>query len=216
MYEKWKQWQYYLIIGVISILALFFLPMVGSEAGLAFRIPNTAAGWIVYIVSKILVATLNILIFHCFILQAKVNIRNNENFLQANEILRVSLDLETLKPKSPEQWAKAVYGKKGVSIFATSLLSAFGLTQAVLTFDWISMLTYLFTILMGIVFGILQMNRTEEYWTWEYLLYAKEVQHNLEMAKEKSTEQTDDHSNPDRGTVVLESIDCNRVISTDC
>lgn len=216
MYEKWKQWQYYTIIGVISCLALFFLPMVGSEAGLAFRLPNTAAGWIVYIVSKILVATLNILIFHCFILQAKVNIRNNENFLQANEILRVSLDLETLKPKSPEQWAKAVYGKKGVSIFATSLLSAFGLTQAVLTFDWISMLTYLFTILMGIVFGILQMNRTEEYWTWEYLLYAKEVQHNLEMAKKKSTEQTDDHSNLDRGTVVLESTDCNRITSTDC
>lgn len=216
MYEKWKQWQYYTIIGVISCLALFFLPMVGSEAGLAFRIPNTAAGWIVYIVSKILVATLNILIFHCFILQAKVNIRNNENFLQANEILRVSLDLETLKPKSPEQWAKAVYGKKGVSIFATSLLSAFGLTQAVLTFDWISMLTYLFTILMGIVFGILQMNKTEEYWTWEYLLYAKEVQHNLEMAKEKSTEQKDDHSNLDRRTIVLESTDCNRPISTDC
>ena len=34
------------------------------------------------------------------------------------------------------------------------------------------MLTYLFTIIMGLIFGILQMRTAEEYWTNEYLEYA--------------------------------------------
>jgi hypothetical protein len=68
MRDKFKQYQYYIIIGVVSLFALFFLPFLGTEVGLAFNLPSTLAGWIVYVVSKLIVAILNILIFHCFIL----------------------------------------------------------------------------------------------------------------------------------------------------
>lgn len=175
MYQKWKQYQYYALIGIISCIALFFLPMVGSEAGLDWKLPNTAVGWIVFIISKLLVATLNILIFHCFTLQGKVNISSDPRYIEANEILQTAKSQDAINPRSPSEWSKEVYGKKGITIFATSLVSAVGLTQAVLTFDWISMLTYLVTVVMGIVFGILQMNQTEIYWTEEYLRYAKKV-----------------------------------------
>lgn len=184
-YSQWKQYQYYLIIGIISAVALFFLPMIGSQAGLAWRIPDTFAGWVVYITSKLLVATLNILIFHCFILQGKVNIQNDEKYLEANQILERELNKKELVPKSPEQWSKEVYSKKGITIFVTSILSAIGLTQAVLTFDWMSMLTYFFTVLMGIIFGILQMNSTEDYWTGEYWQYAKRVEKANQEAEEE-------------------------------
>lgn len=185
IYSQWKQYQYYVIIGIISAVALFFLPMIGSEAGLAWRIPDTVAGWIVYITSKLLVATLNILIFHCFILQGKVNIQNDEKYLEANQILERELNKKELAPKSPEQWTKQVYSKKGFTIFITSILSAVGLTQAVLTFDWVSMLTYFFTVLMGIIFGVLQMNSTEIYWTGEYWQYAKQVEQANQEAEEE-------------------------------
>ena len=185
IYSQWKQYQYYVIIGIISAVALFFLPMIGSEAGLAWRIPDTVAGWVVYITSKLLVATLNILIFHCFILQGKVNIQNDEKYLEANQILERELNKKELAPKSPEQWTKQVYSKKGFTIFITSILSAVGLTQAVLTFDWVSMLTYFFTVLMGIIFGILQMNSTEIYWTGEYWQYAKKVEKANQEAEEE-------------------------------
>lgn len=175
IYGKWKQWQYYIIIGIISLVALFFLPMIGSEAGLAWKLPTTTVGWIVYVVSKLIVATLNILIFHCFILQAKINIQDDPNYLQANAILDQVSTRGTERIRSPEEYYREVYGKKGVTIFMTSILSAVGLAQAVLTFDWISMLTYFFTVLMGLIFGILQMNQTEIFWTCEYLKYAKKV-----------------------------------------
>lgn len=178
LYEKWKQWQYYVIIGVISMVALFFLPMIGSEAGLAWKIPTTTAGWIVYVVSKLLVAIINILIFHCFILQAKINIQEDAKYNEAIKILDEVLPSNTDDFRSPSEYFKSTYGKKGLTIFVTSVLSAVGLTQAVLTFDWISMLTYFFTILMGVVFGILQMNQTEIYWTGEFWRYAKRMQDN--------------------------------------
>ena len=188
MYEKFKQFQYYIIIGVISLVALFFLPLIGSEAGLAWKIPTTIAGWVVYIVSKLLVATINILIFHCFTLQGKLNISKDERYTEANKILNKHTESTEGVPKSPSEWYRNVYGKKGVSIFVTSILSAVGLTQAVLTFDWVCMLTYFFTILMGVVFGILQMNQTEIYWTEEYLKYAHKIESELSVTKGKEND----------------------------
>lgn len=175
MTHKIKDLQYYIIIGVISVVALLFLPMLGSDIGLNFKIPNTVAGWIVYITTKILVATLNILIFHCFVMQGKRNILQNDKYIEALNLLQ-EIEVEDYIPRSPQEWHKNVYSRKGVTIFITSILSAFGLTQAILTFDWLSMLTYLFTILLGIIFGIFQMNSEEMYWTDEFYRYAKKVE----------------------------------------
>ena len=175
LYDKWRQYQNYIIIAIISLFSLFFLPMLGSTVGLAWVLPNTVAGWVVYVVSKLLVAALNIIIFHCFILQAKVNSKDHPNYLAAIDILRRVEDKKELAPRSPSQYFAGLYGKKGTAIFFSTIIAAVGLTQAVLTFDWISMLTYFFTILMGIIFGILEMNQTEIYWTEEYLNYAKDV-----------------------------------------
>ena len=187
MKEKAKQYQYYILIGVISVVALLFLPMLGTDVGLAFKIPNTFAGWVVYILTKLLVAVLNILIFHCFVMQGKTNILQNEKYLEALAILQ-EVDEEDYSPRSPQEWHKTVYSKKGASIFLTSILSAFGLTQAMLTFDWLSMLTYLFTVLLGIIFGIFQMNSEESYWTDEFYRYAKKIER--ERLNNKDSEST--------------------------
>lgn len=211
-YDKWLQYQYYVIIAIVSLVALFFLPMVGSEVGLVFKLPNTVAGWIVYTTSKLLVAGLNVIIFHCFILQAKVNIKENPRYLEAIKILRESELDACLNPRSPQQYFKQVYGKKGVAIFITTVLAAIGLTQAVLMFDWISMLTYLFTILMGLIFGVLQMNQTEVFWTDEFYQYAKKTAADLELAKTQLSQQINDSSNNSGRVDVLESIDCDSVV----
>ena len=169
--DKIKQGLYYIVVGVVSFISLVFLPMIGSTIGLGWNIPDTTVGWIVWVGSKIIVATLNVLIFHCFMCQAKINIKDNENYLKAREIL-MDVKLKEVKPRSPRKWNAEQYGKKGVTIFITSSMAVVALTQAVLSFDYISMLTYLFAIIMGLIFGILQMKTAEEYWTREYLEYA--------------------------------------------
>lgn len=169
--DKVKQYLNYVIIGIVSLIALVFLPMLGSTVGLNWNIPNTLVGWIVWIAVKLIVATLNVLIFHCFMQQAKVNVKDNENYKRARDILINQKEKEVL-PKSPHKWNVEQYGKKGSTIFITTGLSTIALTQAILSFDYVSMLTYLFTIVMGLIFGILQMKTAEEYWTDEYLQYA--------------------------------------------
>lgn len=190
--DKIKQSLYYIIIGVVSFIALIFLPMIGSAVGLGWNIPDTTVGWVVWVGSKLIVSTLNVLIFHCFMCQAKINVKDNENYKKAREIL-TDVNLKEIKPRSPGKWNAEQYGKKGVTIFITSSLAVVALTQAVLTFDYISMLTYLFTIIMGLIFGILQMKTAEEYWTREYLeyaLYRQKVQINTEIQAQEETNIT--------------------------
>lgn len=145
---------YYFIIGIVSLIALCFLPMIGSDIGLGWNLPNTSVGWIVWIVTKLIVAVLNVLIFHCFMLQAKINIKENEKYKEAKNLLSVN-KVKDYIPRSPDLWNKQQYGQKGVTIFITTALSTVALTQAMLTFDYMSMLTYLFTIIMGLIFGVM-------------------------------------------------------------
>lgn len=136
--------------------------MVGSEVGMGWNLPTTPVGWVVYVATKLIVATINVLLFHCFMQQAKLNSSSNEKYKAANEML-YKIAPQIYDPRSPLKFNKQEYGRKGVIIFVTTLLSAFALTQAILSFDYMSMLTYLFTIIMGVVFGIIQMKKAEVY-----------------------------------------------------
>lgn len=216
---KIKQYMYYFIIGVVSFIALVFLPMVGSTVGLNWNLPNTIVGWIVWVAVKLIVATINVLIFHSFMEQAKINIKDDENYKKAREIL-VSAKLKNVLPKSPKKWNAEQYGKKGTVIFITTALTTIALTQAILSFDYVSMLTYLFTIIMGLIFGVLQMKKAEEYWTDEYYRYALMIQENIneekrkaeaennksmEMASIESAKQRNVYISYSRGVNILES-----------
>lgn len=176
--DKIRQWLYYLVIGIISFVALVFLPFVGSTIDAGWNLPSNEVGWVVFITTKLIVAIINVLLFHCFMLQAKINVKDNEHYKAANDIvMKVAPKIYT--PRSPREFNKKEYMTKGVTIFITTIFSAFALTQAVLTFDYVSLLTYLFTIILGVVMGILQMKKAETYWTTEFYDYAMKLQENL-------------------------------------
>lgn len=180
-----RKYLYYIIIGIMSMIALVFLPMLGSDVNAGWNLPTTGSGWAIYITTKLIVSCLNILMFHCFVLQGKVNVTVNENYILARQILSELEDKEYI-PISPQKWHAKQYGTKATTIFIMTLLSLFAITQAVLTFDWVSMLTYLFTITMGIIFGIFQMKKEEIYWTEEYLLWAKYKQKSMEAKNDRN------------------------------
>ena len=166
-----QKYLYYGIIGITSLICVVFIPMIGTDPMLELKLPQTTTGWVVYITTRTVVAIINVILFHCFMEQAKVNVKDNENFKKANEILSETKEKEYV-PRSRKQWLRKQYFGKGLSIFVCTMFSAFAFTQAFLTFDYMSALTYLFTIIMGIIFGILQMKSAESYWTIEYYDYA--------------------------------------------
>lgn len=200
--EKLKQWMYYIIIGIVSMIALCFLPMIGSNVGLGWNLPNTVVGWIVWATTKVIVATLNVLIFHCFMLQAKLNIKDDPKYKEAEEILKLNKTKEFV-PRSPSAWNKQQYGHKGFSIFTSTAFSTIALTQAILSFDWMAMLTYLFTIIMGLIFGVMQMKTAEDYWTDEFWQYAQQVKRDMGVVEEEHLQQGNDSSSSDSGSNIL-------------
>ena len=169
--EKAKQNMYYILIGIISFISVAFLPMVGSTVGLGWKLPDTPTGWVVWAISRLIIATINVLIFYSFMEQAKLNVAKDPHYIEATEILLKAKKADHT-PRSPQKWQALQYGKRGTKIFISSALSVVALGQAILSFDWVSMLAFLFTIAMGVVFGILQMKKAEAYWTDEFYRYA--------------------------------------------
>ena len=169
--EKAKQNLYYILIGIISFISVAFLPMVGSTVGLGWKLPDTPTGWVVWAISRLIIATINVLIFYSFMEQAKLNVAKDPHYIEATEILLKAKKADHT-PRSPKKWQALQYGKRGTKIFISSALSVVALGQAILSFDWVSMLAFIFTIVMGIVFGVLQMKKAEAYWTDEFYRYA--------------------------------------------
>lgn len=132
--EQARQNIYYIIIFLISMLTLVFLPMVGSQVGLGFNLPDTPAGWIVWGVTKAIVATINVLLYHCFMQQARLNVKDDTHYLEAQTMLQ-KVHPKEYHPRSPSKFLAQSYGKKGTTIFLSSALATVALTQAILVYD---------------------------------------------------------------------------------
>ena len=177
----------YFIIGIVSFVAVIIIPFISkSVLGMNINIPKTPAEWIIFIISNLTVATVNVTLFACFRMQAKVNIKNDKNFIKANEILQ-KVSNKVKIPRSPSKYNLQINSKKTVSIFISSLFATFAFSQAILGFDVETCLGSAITVIMGIVFGLIQMKKDEEYWTEEYLQYAFYV----EKLKENNDDKTE-------------------------
>ena len=186
LYNKAKQYGNYIVIGLVSLLAVTFLPFIGSSFTGAIELPKSWLDWCVFIFSRVIVAVLNIIIFNSFLSQAKINIKDDVNFIRANEIMSRITKQFKVQPRSPRKYLGAAWTRKGTTIFVSSILSSFVLAEAILNFNLTLFLSYSFTILMGCIFGYMQMNDAEAYWTNEYLIYAiNEEERVKELEKQK-------------------------------
>lgn len=169
---------YFIIIGLISMLAVFIPPLfmgcLSSDIGLAF--PKTLEAWILYGILNGSTAIANISLLVLFKLQAKKNARNNPNFKKANEILnKLAGKKEVFIPRSPAKMDAGDYTKKIIAIIASTLTASITLTSLILSFDWMSLLSCLISIIVTLCISWITMINNEIYWTEEYILYAEMV-----------------------------------------
>lgn len=184
---------YYIIIGLISMLSIFIPPLfmgcLSSDIGLAF--PKTVEGWILYLVMNISTAIANISLLILFKLQAKKNARNNDNFKKANEILnRLAGRKEVFIPRSPARMDTMDYTKKVIAIVVSTFTASITLTSLILSFDWMTLLSCLVSIIITLCISWITMINNELYWTEEYLLYAQMVEKKQAELSAKINEET--------------------------
>lgn len=177
---------YYYLVFIMSVIVLTVGPMLGSQAGLEIPLPDTIGGWITYCTVKIAVAVINVMIFHCFVMQARVNVKDDPRYIEAMRLMDL-VNNDLTDPRSPETYFHHIYKTKGTSVFISTLVSAVALTNMILTYDLMSLITYAMTIAMGVVYGIMKMHEVEDYWVIEFLEYARKRYREM-MAAQKGAE----------------------------
>ena len=171
-----KQYLYYVIIGIFTFIVLVFMPMLGSSLDGGLKLPEGKGAWIMFVITRVFIAITNIIIFYSFMQQAKLNVRNNEYYKAANEILLKTKNAKEKKPMSPKKWEASQYLKKGTTIALGTVFALFSLSQAILTYKYTDLISYVILIFSATVFGIFQMKKAEIYWTTEYYRYAKMIE----------------------------------------
>ena len=178
---------YYILIGIISFLSVAFLPMLNSSFDVDYKLPKTTAAWFIWAGTRTAVSTLNIMIFHCFVKQGDINTKNNENRKKAEKLLQITKEEQDFKPKSPKEFFSQEYEKKIPTILLTTILSLFAFGPAILTFDLVTFFSYLFTVVISLVFGVIELFKVEDYYTIELLKYAEYLKEQDDL-KEKEQE----------------------------
>lgn len=194
--EKFSLNFYYCLIFLLSLLVMtvapMFTPNANTDLGITTIFPHSVIGWAIYVCTKVFVGVVNLLLFHCFVKQAKLNIKDNEKYIAACKIYEMYHPKE-YNPRGPKQYFGQLYRKKGIMIFLTSMLSAVVLTNAILSFDVTAFVTYCMTIVMGLVFGILKMKEVETYWTGEFYDAAMQLQNKYNKQEDFSNEHSTEH-----------------------
>ena len=194
--EKFSLNFYYCLIFLLSLLVMtvapMFTPSANTDLGISAIFPHSVIGWAIYVCTKLFVGVVNLLLFHCFVKQAKINIKDNEKYIAACKIYDMYHPKE-YNPRGPKQYFGQLYRKKGIMIFLTSMLSAVVLTNAILSFDVTAFVTYSMTILMGIIFGILKMKEVEAYWTCEFYDSAMKLESKYKNQEDLVNEHSTEH-----------------------
>lgn len=162
----------YVIVFLASLAILVFVPMLGSDFGSWGFKDFTSRDWMYYIGIRLIVATLNTSIFIAFNVQGEINSKENSNYIEAKRILQSLRQAKEIVPRSPHEWKRKTYLSKGTAIALATAFTLLIFTNPHITYDKAMMLTYILTIIIAIIGGILQMGVAEDYWTNEFLEYA--------------------------------------------
>ena len=194
---KMKNGIYYILTALLSIVSIIVFPML-DNSNLTFKdtFPTTATGWTLWIIERVLIIVMNLLILNNFVLQARRNIKDNDNYIQANKILD-KYKPKGYKPQSPSQYMSRMYLKKGGSLIITAVASLITIGEAAVNYNYLLLIATVVTIVFAIVFGVVAMHNTEMYWTTEYLDYAHMIEDNRNKIEEKEIKQC------------LQSMECN-------
>ena len=131
-------------------------------------------------------------IFVLFDLQGKNNVKDDPKYLTAYNKLYETKDKEYI-PLSPSKYKVKTYGLKALTLSINSVLLAFVVMEMVFTYNYMLLISYLISMIMAVIGGVMQMKKAEIYWTEEFPLWVDWKILNAEL-KEKIKE-----NNMDRG-----------------
>ena len=169
--DKLRQNLYYIIIVILSLAVLIVMPFLRSDLSAGLLFPTTTAGWFLFWFEKGSITAINLTIFTAFKKQGLMNVKDNPQYIAARELMN-KVKAKKYNPQSPVKYQAKSYGKKGTTLVISTMASLIAITNMLLRFDYLALISYCITILMAVIFGIFAMKNDELYWTDEYYYWA--------------------------------------------
>lgn len=169
--QFFSKYLYSLLVALIVWIALVLMPMFNTDGVVGLQIPESTLGRVAYFLIRGLVAVLVFMIFVLFDMQGKNNVLEDPKYLEAYNLLNTVEDKEYI-PISPAKYKAKTYGLKAVTLSITTAVSACIIMEMVLSYNWALLASYGLSILTAIINGLIQMKKSEIYWTEEYVKYA--------------------------------------------
>ena len=184
-YEQFKQYFNYGIVAVTSLLVLMVAPALESAISGELNYPDTPQGWIFWAIGRVAVTIINLVIFIALDNQSEINASDNENYQKAKEILDNDPEMQKVA-RSPKQQKKKDLTGKIPWIIVGSAASLVALSQIIFNYSLATLVSYIFTVVMDIAFGIWHMiDKEVNYWSDEYLRYALQVQNERKIGPQE-------------------------------
>ena len=186
--DKLRQNLYYIIIVILSLAVLIVMPFLRSDLSAGLLFPTTTAGWFLFWFEKGSITAINLTIFTAFKKQGLINVKDNPQYIKARELMN-KVKIRKYTPSSPAKYQAKSYGKKGTTLVISTMASLVAITNMILRFDYLALISYCITILMAIIFGIFAMKNDELYWTDEYYYWALQQAADSDEKKALETEE---------------------------
>lgn len=175
---------------ILSLIAMFLVPLVGSYASGTTQFPQTITAWILYFTCAIAVSICSLMIYLALHNQGKLNVKDEEEYKQAKELHLKNFERMNGKeiiPIDPFKWEKKQKTVKGIFQTLGIFFGLLGFGLGALCWNNSQFVSSTFSIILAIGFGLVHMGDVERMFTEGWLEYELYVQKKLDLAdKEKA------------------------------
>lgn len=177
---------------ILSLIAMFLVPLLGSYATGQTQFPQTVPAWILYFTCALAISLCSLMIYLALHNQGKLNVKDAEEYVKAKELHLKNFERQNKEviPVDPFKWEKKTKVKKGIFQTASIFLGLLGFGLGALYWNNSQFVSSTISIVMAISFGLVHMGDVERMFTEGWLEWELYVQKTLdEQEKQRKLER---------------------------
>lgn len=186
---------------ILSVIAMFLVPLLGSYLTGQSQFPQTIPEWILYFACALAISICSLFIYLALFNQGKMNVKEEPEYLEAKELHLKNFKRRNGKdvvPINPFVWEKNQKRRKGFLQTMGIFFGLLGLGLAVITWNTSQFVSATLSVVMSIGFGLVKMADVERMWTEGWLEYELYIQKKLdleELENKANLELSSDNTN---------------------
>lgn len=180
---------------ILSLIAMFLVPLLGSYATGTNQFPQTTIAWILYFTCAIAVAICSLMIYLALHNQGKMNVMYEEEYIKAKELHLKNFERMNGKemiPIDPFRWEKKQKTQKGIFQTLGIFMGLLGFGLGVLCWNNSQFISSTFSIILSIGFGLVHMGDVERMFTEGWLEWELYVDKKLTEEENKKKAKFED------------------------